>query len=166
MEVCSVENCNVAIKARKLCRRHYIQNYRKKRGRTYAAWCEMRSRVTNTTRPSAKYYYYKGITLCERWEFYWNFLEDMGECPEGLTLERIDNDEDYFPANCKWATRQEQNRNYSRNKLTKEKVINLKKEARSQVQNSENYRILAERYGIAIVTVYNIMARRVWKDIE
>lgn len=86
-------------------------NSRKYRTPTYRTWYAMIQRCTN---PNYKYYYLyggRGITVCERWRDFTNFLADMGERPEGLTIERIDNDKGYYLDNCKWATIEEQNRN-------------------------------------------------------
>lgn len=79
----------------------------------YAVWASMRRRCDNPRNPSYPRYGARGITVCERWTRFENFIADMGPCPVGLTLERIDNAKGYEPSNCKWATYGEQNRNTS-----------------------------------------------------
>jgi len=79
---------------------------------TYNTWRNMIDRCTNPNAWNYKYYGGRGVEVCERWlESFENFLTDVGERPEGLTLDRIDVEGDYEPENCKWATWSEQQEN-------------------------------------------------------
>lgn len=75
---------------------------------TYKTWMSMWARCTWKRHKHFSHYGGRGITICERWRRFENFLEDMGERPLGLTLDRIDNDGNYESDNCRWATWKEQ----------------------------------------------------------
>ena len=82
-----------------------------KASKTYSKWQGMKTRCYNPNSNRFQYYGGKGIKVCDRWlNSFENFLADMGECPEGMTLDRIDNTKDYEPGNCKWSTLTEQSR--------------------------------------------------------
>lgn len=84
---------------------------------TYYSWTGMKRRCTPTNGVSRssinimKHYVGRGITFCDKWKKFSGFLEDMGISPEGLSLDRINNDLNYSKENCRWATDSEQNLN-------------------------------------------------------
>lgn len=80
----------------------------------YASWVKMRQRCNNPRSVGFKYWGGRGITICERWNSFANFLADMGERPsQDHSIDRIDNNGNYEPGNCRWALVADQNRNKS-----------------------------------------------------
>jgi hypothetical protein len=94
-------------------RRTIIHGHARKGGfsSTYVSWYQMINRCTNPKAGDFKYYQGRGITVCERWRDFRNFLSDMGKRPRGTWLDRADNNGNYEPSNCRWATPTQQVRN-------------------------------------------------------
>jgi len=134
---CSIDGCANPVAARGMCTMHYkrVRKHgnphhitrktppmQRRHGHSwvggkatpeYNAWSSMKSRCNSPTAPQYKNYGARGITVCARWaNSFEAFLDDMGEKPDlGYSLERIDNNGNYEPSNCKWATPHEQSRN-------------------------------------------------------
>ena len=87
----------------------------------YIVWRGMLGRCLNTNDKAYKDYGGRGIRVCKRWLKFENFFQDMGKRPEGMTLDREDNNGNYEPGNCRWATQKEQCRNTRRNKFVEYK---------------------------------------------
>ena len=90
---------------------------RGKVSRTYYIWKTMKKRCINPKEKNFHLYGGRGIRVCDRWMDYASFLADMGEKPEGLSIDRIDNNGDYAPGNCRWATPKEQATNSRRTRI-------------------------------------------------
>jgi hypothetical protein len=100
----------------------------------YSVWRSMLDRCRNQNNPAFHRYGGRGIKVCEKWNDFWSFVSDMGERPDGYTIERINNDGDYEPRNCKWASRKEQQLNrctavYITVEGTKHRVFHLAKQS-------------------------------------
>lgn len=121
---CSIEGCIRQAEIRGLCPMHYqramksglprircVERHGLRETPTYRSWTSMISRCGNPNNVSWAHYGGRGITICDAWRTFLGFLADMGERPEGKTLDRINNDGNYEPGNCRWATASEQSRN-------------------------------------------------------
>jgi len=107
-----------------------------KRSRTYVSWEQMRQRAHSGTAINAKDYKGRGIDISKDWGTFEKFLEDMGERPEGTSLDRIDNSKGYSKANCRWANKKTQQRNTRATRF-----ITINGETRARAEWCELYNI-------------------------
>jgi hypothetical protein len=118
-----IEVTRLALKSGiKSCRTCYNSKKRKmmeeKKGPLWSIWKGIKQRCYSKGNRAYKNYGGRGIKMCDRWKKSFEaFCEDMGPRPEGYAIERIDNDGDYEPGNCRWATQKEQCRNKRTNRL-------------------------------------------------
>jgi len=172
---CSVEGCKKPAFSKGYCTKHYAAlrrhgdaEYRpqnsggawKRHKRTYRSYSSMKARVLNKNHIQYKDYGGRGISICDRWlekpEGFKNFLNDMGERPEGRSLDRINNDGDYCPQNCKWSTPKEQAAN-------RRQSIHHARNAKIFVKYGEELltiRELSEKTGEPMSTLYNKSMRK------
>lgn len=89
----------------------------KTKTRAHVIWASMLTRCTNPKAKAYKKYGGRGISVCEEWKTFTNFFNDMGDCPDKFTLERVNNNGGYFKENCVWADRKAQARNRRSNHM-------------------------------------------------
>lgn len=107
-----------------------------KRSKIYNSWHCMMQRCTNPNNKDYHNYGGCGITVCKRWGKFENFLEDMGEKPKGLQLDRKKNKKGYYKSNCHWVTPKQNSRNKHNNRL-----ITYKGKTQCVVEWCEEYKI-------------------------
>ena len=127
----------------------------------YAIHNAMVNRCCNSNNSHYKYYGGRGIKVCKRWrDDITNFVKDMGHPPAGMSIERIDNDGDYTPKNCKWATRLEQSHNKRSTKLN---VIAIKVIRYFYEEKGYSARRIADAYNLLHQTIYSVVIYRTWR---
>ena len=124
-------------------------------------WRGMRDRCESPGHVRFSRYGGSGIRVCGRWLTFENFLADMGERPDGLTLDRIDNDGDYEPGNCRWATTVEQRLNTSRrgHKLDPASAMLIRFFGTQGVI----HRVIGDGFGVSQTLVSEIIRGEIWR---
>ena len=125
IKICIVEDCINKMHCKGYCSKHYHRVVRygdhtvKRTIRhsltshpLYQTWAGMRARCNNVNHAHYNRYGGRGIKVCDRWNDFRNFIDDMGDKPhDSHTLDRVDNSKGYYPDNCKWSSKQEQSNN-------------------------------------------------------
>lgn len=132
--------------------------------KTYRTWISMKERCLNKNRPEARHYSERGITICSQWvNSFENFFKDMGIAPPGYSLDRIDNDGNYEPSNCRWATVAQQAQNRRTTKLSHSIAEQIRFLV---VWYGAEYREVAKMLGTDSATVSNIVNNKIWKRVN
>lgn len=128
----------------------------------WRAWNAMRARCGNPDHPAYKWYGARGIKVCDRWQSVESFIADMGRRPSAQhSLDRVDNDGNYEPSNCRWATNTQQTRN-SRGKLPERTV----REIKDRLSRGEAHQHVADIFGVNRSTVSKISRGERWSDVQ
>lgn len=129
----------------------------------YKTWADMKNRCYNPNVSEYPNYGGRGIKVCERWHKFENFYADMKDKPINRTLDRINNNGNYEPGNCRWSTNSEQQQNRRVTRLTKEMVYNLRV-LKKQFPNL-SWPELARKANCSSSTVRSAVIGKTWKNV-
>lgn len=110
-------SCGCMSEKRWFTSKYSLKHGHSQRTRTYSIWSGMHERCRNVRDKKAHLYALKGVRVCERWNDFTLFIEDMGEAPDGMSLDRIDGNLGYSKENCRWATPKQQANNMASNRM-------------------------------------------------
>ncbi len=138
--------------------------YRRSSNPLYVAWKNMRQRCFNPGNPRYDRYGARGITVCARWESFELFVSDMGVKPFATAqIDRINNDGDYSPENCRWASPTENIRNSASTKITPAMAEQIKTAFATQGGSNRGISAALEKeLGVAAATLRDISYGRTW----
>ncbi len=174
---CSVSGCNKKHHSGGYCSSHYMRVWRyedvshaviERHGMSnaseYKVWQDMKMRCYCKSNDHYRRYGKRGIKICDEWKNnFVAFIEDMGLKPfPEAQIDRIDNDGDYEPKNCRWVTRIENRRNTSRNKLTIEKAREIRKIYKKGKISCVK---LGKLYGVNGANIFNVIHHKIWAEI-
>jgi predicted XRE-type DNA-binding protein len=131
------------------------------RSKQYRVWDSMIRRCHSPSHHAFKDYGARGITVCDKWKNFEGFIEDMGFQPEGLSIERINNDLGYSKENCKWATVTEQARNRRATKLNEDKVVQIKILLETGVSQNK----IASQFSVSRSNIGHIAQGTTWRQL-
>lgn len=127
----------------------------------YHVWSEMKERCYNKTNKNYHAWGGRNVTVCERWrKNVANFISDMGDRPDGHSIDRINNDGNYEPINCRWADATTQARNRRSTKLTIEKA----EEIRSFRQEGLTLAKISEIVGFGEKVIHDVVSNKTWRS--
>lgn len=133
------------------------------RTRIYEVWCQMKGRCTNPNTSHYECYGGRGITICDRWiNSFENFYADMGDIPDGMSIDRIEVNGNYEPSNCRWASKPAQAQNTRATKLSMEKA----REIRRARAAGETFSSLAKRFGVSEGSIGFVLKNEQWREGE
>lgn len=131
-----------------------------KKSPTYSSWVSMWDRCGRFP-DSRRDPDYVNVKVCDRWKSFESFLDDMGERPAGMQIDRIDNDRGYEPSNCRWVTTTTQRRNRRDSPFTDDDVRWIRAHA-----GKITYAAMAAKYGVTLGTIGHVVTRRSYRDVN